>query len=63
MDILFDKPYNEDNYKLDGHTFETPSTSDGAWVYTFSNVTVDPSGQTESLIQLNWLYSTKRKEF
>ena len=50
--VLFDKPYNEDNYKLDGHTFETPSTSDGAWAYTFSNVTVDPSGQTESLIRI-----------
>ncbi|MGB1689377.1 MAG: hypothetical protein ACPHDM_01630, partial [Candidatus Poseidoniaceae archaeon] len=47
--VLFDKPYNEDNYKLEGHTFITPSSSDGAWAYTFSNVTVDPSGQTESL--------------
>ena len=50
--VLFDKPYNEDNYKLEGHTFVTPSTSDGAWAYTFNNVTVDPSGQTESLIRI-----------
>ena len=50
--VLFDKPYNEDNYKLEGHNFITPSSSDGAWAYTFSNVTVDPSGQTESLIRI-----------
>ena len=50
--VLFDKPYNEDNYKLEGHTFITPSSSDGAWAYTFSNETVDPSGQTESLIRI-----------
>ena len=29
-----------------------PASSDGEWVYTFSNVTVDPSGQTESLIRI-----------
>ena len=50
--VLFDKPYNEDNYKLEGHTFITPSSSDGSWAYTFSNETVDPSGQTESLIRI-----------
>ena len=50
--VLFDKPYDEDNYKLEGHNFVRPSTSDGAWAYTFSNVTVDPSGQTESLIRI-----------
>ena len=49
---LFDKPYNEDNYKLEGHNFITPSSSDGDWAYTFSNITVDPSGQTESLIRI-----------
>jgi hypothetical protein len=50
--VLFDKPYNEDNYKLEGHNFITNEASDGAWAYTFSNVTVDPSGQTESLIRI-----------
>ena len=50
--VLFDKPYDEDNYKLEGHTFITPSSSDGKWAYTFSNETVDPSGQTESLIRI-----------
>ena len=50
--VLFDKPYDEDNYKLDGHTFVTPSSSDGKWSYQFNNVTVDPSGQTESLIRI-----------
>ncbi|MDP7374574.1 MAG: hypothetical protein QF445_03615, partial [Candidatus Poseidoniaceae archaeon] len=50
--VLFDKPYDEDNYKLEGHTFVKPGTSDGEWAYEFSNVTVDPSGQTESLIRI-----------
>jgi hypothetical protein len=50
--VLFDKPYNEDNYKLEGHNFITNEASDGAWAYTFSNETVDPSGQTESLIRI-----------
>ena len=57
--VLFDKPYNEDNYKLDGHSFITPETSDGEWAYTFSNVTVDPSGQTESLIRLELIVYDK----
>jgi len=50
--VLFDKPYYEDNYKLEGHNFITNEVSDGAWAYTFSNETVDPSGQTESLIRI-----------
>ena len=50
--VLFDKPYDEDNYKLDGHRFVTPGSSDGKWSYQFNNVTVDPSGQTESLIRI-----------
>ena len=50
--VLFDKPYDQDNYKLEGHNFVTPSSSQGDWAYTFSNVTVDPSGQTESLIRI-----------
>ena len=50
--VLFDKPYNEDNYQLEGHNFVKPSSSEGAWTYTFSNVTVEPSAQTESLIRI-----------
>jgi len=50
--VLFDKPYNVDDYKLDGHTFITPGESDGKWAYQFNNVTVDPSGQTESLVRI-----------
>ncbi len=50
--VLFDKPYNEDNYKLEGHNFVKLASSDGAWVYTFENVTVAPNDQTESLIRI-----------
>jgi hypothetical protein len=52
MKVLFDKPYNEDNYKLEGHNFVKPASSDGAWAYTFSNITADPFGYTESLIRI-----------
>ena len=50
--VLFDKPYNEDNYKLEGHKFITPESSDGKWAYTFSNETVDPTGQTVGQIRI-----------
>ena len=50
--VLFDKPYYEDNYKLEGHTFTTPESSDGKWAYTFSNVTVRPNGEIEGLIRI-----------
>ena len=36
-----------------------PSSSDGKWAYTFSNVTVDPSGQTESLIRIELVVMDK----
>lgn len=50
--VLFDAPYGDDNFDLEGHVFTKPSSSDGAWAYTFQNVTVDASGQTESLIRI-----------
>ena len=50
--VLFDKPYDQDNYKLEGHTFVESGDSNGEWSYLFNNITVDPSGQTESLIRI-----------
>ena len=49
--VLFDKPYDDTSIPA-AHTFIMPASSEGKWAYTFSNVTVDPSGQTESLIRI-----------
>ena len=49
--VLFDKEYDDTSIPP-AHSFIMPSSSDGKWAYTFSNVTVDPSGQTESLIRI-----------
>ena len=56
--VLFDKPYDSTSIPP-AHTFIMPSSSDGKWAYTFSNVTVDPSGQTESLIRIELVVSDK----
>jgi len=56
--VLFDKPYDDASIPP-AHTFIMPSSSDGKWAYTFSNVTVDPSGQTESLIRIELVVSDK----
>ena len=50
--VLFDKPYYDDNYNLNGHWFVTPGSSDGKWSYRFSNVTADPNSAYESLIRI-----------
>jgi hypothetical protein len=50
--VLFDKPYDDDEYKPDGHAFILPASSEGEWAYNFRNITVDPSGQHESVIRI-----------
>ena len=47
--VLFDAPYGDDSFDLDGHTFSYSSDdgssieSAGFWSYSFANVTVDLS--------------------
>ena len=50
--VLFDKPYDDDAYKPEGHGYTLPASSEGEWAYNFRNVTVDPSGQHESVIRI-----------
>lgn len=61
--VLFDAPYGDDSFSLDGHTFEESASSDGAWAYTFRNVTVDPSGTTENQIRIELIVYDKAGKF
>jgi hypothetical protein len=61
--VLFDAPYGDDSFSLDGHTFEQSAASDGAWAYTFRNVTVDPSGTTENQIRIELIVYDKAGKF
>ena len=50
--ILFDAPYGEDDFALEGHTFVQTAASDGEWAYTFRNETVDSTGDNENTIRM-----------
>lgn len=50
--VLFDAPYGDDSFDLDGHTFTQTAASNGQWSYKFKNVTVDSTGTTENQIRI-----------
>ncbi|RJU85739.1 MAG: VCBS repeat-containing protein [Candidatus Poseidoniales archaeon] len=50
--VLFDAPYGDDSFDLDGHTFTQTAASGGQWSYKFQNVTVDSTGTTENQIRI-----------
>lgn len=50
--VLFDAPYGDDSFNLDGHTFTQTAASGGQWSYKFQNVTVDSTGTTENQIRI-----------
>ncbi|CAI8348037.1 MAG: Uncharacterised protein [Candidatus Poseidoniaceae archaeon] len=50
--IFFDAPYGDDQFNLEGHTFEESASSNGLFTYSFQNVTVDESGTSESQIRM-----------
>ena len=50
--VLFDKPYESDEFKLEGHSFVHTSTSDGLFAYTFRNITVSEAGVSTSQIRI-----------
>ncbi|MGB2507645.1 MAG: hypothetical protein ACPIFP_07990, partial [Candidatus Poseidoniaceae archaeon] len=50
--VLFDAPYGDDTFDLDGHTFTQTAASGGQWSYKFQNVTVDSTGTTENQIRI-----------
>ena len=66
--VLFDVPYGDDSFDLEGHTFSYSSDNDsinesaGFWSYTFANITVDGSGQSENQIRVELItYDTAGK--
>ena len=50
--ILFDAPYGDTSFNLEGHSFEESASSNGLFTYSFQNVTVDDSGTSESQIRM-----------
>ena len=50
--VLFDAPYGDDSFDLDGHTFTQTAGSNGEWSYKFKNATVDSTGTTENQIRI-----------
>ena len=50
--VLFDAPYGDDNFDINGHTFTQSAASNGMWSYNFKNVTVDSTGTTENQIRM-----------
>ena len=60
--VLFDAPYGDDSFDLDGHTFTQSAASGGLWSYSFANVTVDSTGTTENQIRIELVvYDTAGK--
>ena len=50
--IFFDKPYNDNSFSLEGHTFSEPASSNGLFSYSFQNVTVSEDGTQEQEIRM-----------
>lgn len=50
--VLFDAPYGDEQFDLEGHTFTQSAASNGMWSYNFKNVTVDSTGTTENQIRM-----------
>jgi len=60
--VLFDAPYGDDSFDLDGHTFTQSAASGGLWSYSFANVTVDSTGSIENQIRIELVvYDTAGK--
>lgn len=60
--VLFDAPYGDDSFDLDGHTFTQSAASGGLWSYSFANVTVDSTGDSENQIRIELItYDTAGK--
>ena len=60
--VLFDAPYGDDSFDLDGHTFTQSAASGGLWSYSFANVTVDSTGTIENQIRIELVvYDTAGK--
>jgi hypothetical protein len=50
--VLFDAPYGDDDFDIEGHSFTQTAASDGSFAYTFRNITVDDSGTSSTEIRI-----------
>jgi len=50
--VLFDAPYDDDSFDLEGHTFTQSASTEGKWAYTFANATIDPATDTKKQIRI-----------
>ncbi|MCH1422071.1 MAG: hypothetical protein L7U62_01075 [Candidatus Poseidoniaceae archaeon] len=50
--VLFDAPYGDDDFDIEGHEFVQTAASDGLFAYTFSNLTTDASGASNTEIRI-----------
>jgi hypothetical protein len=47
--VLFDARYDDEDFAIEGHSFEQSAASDGLFAYTFSNITVDEGTSTTQI--------------
>ena len=50
--ILFDAPYGDDDFALEGHTFTESAENGSGWSYNFKNSTIDSTGDNENIIRM-----------
>ena len=50
--IMFDAPYGDTSFNLEGHTFSEPASSNGLFTYSFQNVTVSEDGTQEMEVRM-----------
>ncbi|MBT3476604.1 MAG: hypothetical protein HN458_01485, partial [Euryarchaeota archaeon] len=50
--VLFDAPYGDDDFDIEGHEFIQTAASDGLFAYTFSNLTTDTTGASSTEIRI-----------
>ena len=50
--VLFDAPYGDDDFAIEGHSFVQTSASDGLFAYTFRNTTVSSGGISTNQIRI-----------
>ncbi len=50
--VLFDAPYGDDDFDIEGHEFIQTAASDGLFAYTFSNLTTDATGASNTEIRI-----------
>jgi hypothetical protein len=50
--VLFDAPYGDDSFNLDGHLYNESANSQGSWAYAFQNITVSEDGAQQNEIRI-----------